>query len=782
MTHVAHARLVAVVGVACLAAVASSSLVVQAQAPDFPAACRTDNPYLVSVCYSVPVRLPSANMSRVIVVFNDTPDDSPQYTLATSGEIGSIWGLAYRHADRSVYAAAFHKRYVDYGPGGPGVIYRVPIDGARAGPGLPSAGVTVAITVPNVAPSKHSGDFPGFDSEARDWAGKTGLADIDLNAEEDELFVVNLDDRKIYRFSMPDGTLLGSFDHGAAGEEWVDDARPFGLKVHQGRVYHGVVNSAESTQDRDDLSAYVYSSLPDGSGMRLETMFHLDYPRGLARVPGLIGYKPIEEVPIDWLPWKDGYNRLAAERAGQAVYPQPMLSDIEFAANGDMVLGLKDRQGDMTMSEQVIWTDTGRIEKPGLAIGDVVPALLSGSVYEVWPEDLSHTDPPADRTEYYEDPTSLADESAVGGLAQLWEHDIVASVAITERETGSRLIQGMSVWYEEPSASPRRDRIRREHIVCGQYSSPVDPPFAGLLSPQHNEWRPIAELGDLEVICGVEPEETPTPTASNTPTPTPTVTGTPPPTITPTPTNTPEPFRIFLPIALKFELCVAHADVVLVLDMSSSMERETGTGRKKYEAAVNAARNFAGLLDLTGTQPGQHDQLAVAGFNDRGWIQVGLTNDLGRIRRALERLPDEIREGTRLDLAFETGQEAFSGPNRKLENAAVMIVLTDGIPNRVPFPPGSNQETVVLAAATRAKDQGTRVFTIGVGLPEDIIEWLLQDCATDPPEDHYYYAPSPDDLSDIYGRIARLLPCPGVEPWPPRSAETERFIPWEVTR
>jgi Mg-chelatase subunit ChlD len=186
------------------------------------------------------------------------------------------------------------------------------------------------------------------------------------------------------------------------------------------------------------------------------------------------------------------------------------------------------------------------------------------------------------------------------------------------------------------------------------------------------------------------------------------------------------------------------------------------------------------LLDLQGTRPGEHDQVAVVGFNDAGWIEIGLSNNRSSIESALNRLPDKIEEGTRLDLAFEVGQSAFSGPSRKPDNAAVMIVLTDGIPNRVPFPPGSSQEAVVLAAADSAKSAGTRIFTIGLGQPDDIIEWLLRDCASEPSDEHYFYAPDGDDLEDIYRQIARLLPCPGVEPWPPETSLERRRLVEEV--
>src|SRR3990172_6700511 len=59
----------------------------------------------------------------------------------------------------------------------------------------------------------------------------------------------------------------------------------------------------------------------------------------------------------------------------------------------------------------------------------------------------------------------------------------------------------------------------------------------------------------------------------------------------------------------------SHTDAVLVLDMSTSMYRQTSAGRTKHEAALDAAATFVRLLDLEPDGWGRHDQVAVVGFN-----------------------------------------------------------------------------------------------------------------------------------------------------------------------
>ncbi|MFN8421942.1 MAG: VWA domain-containing protein [Anaerolineae bacterium] len=89
-----------------------------------------------------------------------------------------------------------------------------------------------------------------------------------------------------------------------------------------------------------------------------------------------------------------------------------------------------------------------------------------------------------------------------------------------------------------------------------------------------------------------------------------------------------------------------------------------------------------------------------------------------------------------------------------------MILLTDGLPNRVPTPyPSGRQEDTVLAAATALKAQGVRVFTIGLGEEDDVFKQLLRDAASTPSD--FYFAPDGEDLEGIYERIAGTIrPCP----------------------
>jgi Mg-chelatase subunit ChlD len=288
----------------------------------------------------------------------------------------------------------------------------------------------------------------------------------------------------------------------------------------------------------------------------------------------------------------------------------------------------------------------------------------------------------------------------------------------------------------------------------------------------------------LELICLAVPTPTTTPTVPASPTATATLTATASPSATATQTSTPTPGPIYLPYGEKDKYCRPDAyrtDVVLVLDRSTSMLRPSVPGGPpKNAASIEAARDFIRQLDFRPDVLGRHDQVAVVGFNDLAWIEQPLTRDIQAAMAALDRIENKTQQGTRLDLAFLWGQKPLDGPERKPENRPVIIMLTDGLPNRVPFGPGSpwpgsqRQEDSVLAAVESVKLAGTRVYTIGLGSPRDILPWLLIESASEPWM--YYYAPGGEDLAGIYAQIAATFDSCDPRPAPTPCVPTEQHV------
>ena len=258
-----------------------------------------------------------------------------------------------------------------------------------------------------------------------------------------------------------------------------------------------------------------------------------------------------------------------------------------------------------------------------------------------------------------------------------------------------------------------------------------------------------------------QPTEPPTPTPVP-PTPTatpvpPTATFTPippsatpvPPTATPTITPTPEPRLIYLPLALRFG-CKRedlHSDVVLVIDTSNSMLELSG-GRVKLVAAKEAAQRFVDLLDIG------RDQAAVVAFNTGVRTVTPLSGDRAALQRAISGLATSA--GTRIDLGLDQAAAEMASGRTRAGNNRVVVLMTDGRPD-------GGTSDMVVASATRLKQQGVSLYVIGLG--DDIDEALLRQVATGPST--YLRAPSATDLQRIYEGIVGTLPCPGGAFWLP---------------
>lgn len=649
-------------------------------------ACGTENPFFFTTVFGRELVTGRIADEPAVVGFHDTPNDdlARHVVLATQGQVGATYGLAYHRGHEQIYVAAYMKRGTAFGPGGPGAIYRIDV---RTGEIVAWANLAAGPDWHNLADN--------FDAAAAPWAGKSSLGDIELSEDGTELFVVNLWDRRIWRFAVPDGQLLGAFAIGGLDQPWAEDARPLGLGFRDGWLYHGVVNSQETIKVGARPWSHVYRSRPDGAERAEVLALDMSYNRSVA-----------------WSAWSDTFST-----------NQPLLADIEFRPDGEPILGFRDRRGDAQIFS--------------IGQGETLPTRREG---ERW---RAVADP-----EYYEDYIAPHDENHWGALAAFPGRDWLVTSALAPVTINS----GGALWLDNATG-----RIQRPETVYFTFVGGVTlPTFAK-----------SEGLGDVESLCPPSGELTPTPL----PSPTPTLTPSPTATATPTATPTLRPRPIYLPVLVS-EACaerVKRADVVVVIDVSTSMQRTTSAGRKKIEAAQEAVKAFIGHMKLV-PDPEGFDQVAVVGFNNDWWLQHGLTNDRVALEGAVDALPLRTAEGTRLDLAVTGGLAALAGPERNPENTPVMVLLTDGLPNRVPTPsPAGSQEDTVLAVATRAKAAGVRLYTIGLGQPTDIDAGLLSAMASAP--DMFYYAPDGEALAEIYAQIAYTIGCPGGrhdwgQPWP----------------
>ena len=363
-----------------------------------PATYSVNNPLLVTPQYwfGNPQTGPNAAQPTIVATsysggsaFSDpSASTSANYTtpalqtLATVQQVGATWSVTYDAQNQTVYAAAYFKKHTGFGPDGPGAIYAIPIT-FNPVTGAVVPGTPTLLTTLNAGPNDHDTTDYDTDNGNTGWnaVGETSLGGMAVSPDGSTLYVMNLFDRKLYVIPTADPanalavTLPVPADATGPGGA---DLRPFAVTYYNNMVYVGMVNSAESTQNRADLHAYVYSYNPTtGVFTKVLEIANLTYARSYAE-----NFHQVASA--DWLPWSPTYQTLVTDNT-VGVYPQPMLTGIAFDASGDMVLGLRDRAGDQFGFFTLDDPNPGQtgVRVQGVGAGDTLRATPSGAGWTI---------------------------------------------------------------------------------------------------------------------------------------------------------------------------------------------------------------------------------------------------------------------------------------------------------------------------------------------------------------------------------------------------------------
>lgn len=138
-------------------------------------------------------------------------------------------------------------------------------------------------------------------------------------------------------------------------------------------------------------------------------------------------------------------------------------------------------------------------------------------------------------------------------------------------------------------------------------------------------------------------------------------------------------------------------DMIFALDVSNSMLAQD-IEPNRLERAKQSIIQLLNQLE--------NDRVGLVAFAGKAYIQMPVTTDYSATRLFLSNInPGMIPvQGTAIGDAIETAAKTFS--NTKQSRA--IIVITDG----------ENHEDNAVEAARQAANQGIRVYTIGIGLPE----------------------------------------------------------------
>ena len=262
-------------------------------------------------------------------------------------------------------------------------------------------------------------------------------------------------------------------------------------------------------------------------------------------------------------------------------------------------------------------------------------------------------------------------------------------------------------------------------------------------------------------------------------------------------------YDVYLNVKGNTQQDIKPVDIILVVDMSGSMESSQSNGwNDRAGAARNGVKNFLQTIKDAGI--GDYVNVGLVGFSSPGGvtgpngyltIPIGKASDTSHIKAINDALSPKFSGGTYTQIGIEQGQQMLVGSSN--ENK-MMIVLTDGVPtfskkvtaaqtiNGTTYAtkfgntmdaPGSTSELswrnrytvdgtlinstwpATLGAAKIAKDAGLTIHTLGIQLSKDgnfLTEQQVRDRASlIATPGKYKDAETTDDVSDYLNEQAK---------------------------
>ncbi len=267
-------------------------------------------------------------------------------------------------------------------------------------------------------------------------------------------------------------------------------------------------------------------------------------------------------------------------------------------------------------------------------------------------------------------------------------------------------------------------------------------------------------------------------------------------------------YDVYLNVKGNEQQDIKPVDIVLIVDMSGSMESSRSNGwNDRAGAARNGVKNFLQTIKDAGI--GDYVNVGLVGFSSPGWqyvtgpngyltVPIGKVSDTSHINAINDTLKPTFSGGTYTQIGIEQGQQMLAGSSN--ENK-MMIVLTDGVPtfskkvtaaqtidgttyatefdNNERDEPGNTSRLrrsyevgtwwnrtridstwpATLGAAKIAKDAGLTIHTLGIQLSKDgdfLPEQEVRDRASlIATPGKYKDAETTDDVSDYLNEQAK---------------------------
>ena len=276
------------------------------------------------------------------VLYNVPAAGGSSTGIVKAGVQGAAYGVAYNRGAKQTITAAYLKRHAGLGPLGLGGIYSVASTTGTAAWSIDvsTMGVSVGTIGTNAARGLGVIGDPNIDPSAYPLIGRAGLGDIDVSEDDATLWFTSLADNRLYSLPLPSN---GAAPTGTATGRTVASVcdKPMAVSPHDGKIYVGVVCTAS-------LNAEIVAFDPANSTWTSVLQFPLNYTRGCT-------YDGALPQACRWNLWTNNYGLDSTGTPvlmdtntdyAPASFPQPLFSDLAFAADGSILIGMRDRFGD----------------------------------------------------------------------------------------------------------------------------------------------------------------------------------------------------------------------------------------------------------------------------------------------------------------------------------------------------------------------------------------------------------------------------------------------------
>ncbi len=230
---------------------------------------------------------------------------------------------------------------------------------------------------------------------------------------------------------------------------------------------------------------------------------------------------------------------------------------------------------------------------------------------------------------------------------------------------------------------------------------------------------------------------------------------------------------------------LGNRNVVLTLDRSNSMDDDSLIPPQPWTDTKAASVSFLSMIQQF---PIEGDLVGFVHFSDRGVLENRnrLTENFSAIQTSIENLPmcnqtvpPACGGFTNIAEGMQRARQEVTNPARSNPRGLkVVVLLTDGKPNTtiggtpgnmcIPCTqpctcqtrPGNRAEQQVLEQARTMQNNGVVLYAISLG--NDTNQQLMRMAAETTGGEHFY-APSTDELNDIFEQISARIPVVLVE-------------------